>query len=463
MSHARSADSPPQGQDASLVERILQPFQQFFATESAGGIVLLLSSVAALAWANSAYGDAYFAIWERTFTIGSGDVALTKTLNHWINDGLMVVFFLLVGLEIKREIFVGELSTVKQALLPIAAAAGGMLVPAGIYASLNATGPGAAGWGIPMATDIAFALGVLALLGDRIPTGLRVFLAALAIADDLGAVLVIALFYSKGISIGYLGIAGGLFVVLAICNRAGIRHPGVYALLGVALWIAILHSGVHATIAGVLLALAIPSRTRIDEDSFIARAESAVRDFRSASDPSARSVLSNPRQQEALHQLERAVEAVQSPLLRIEHNLHRVVAFGIMPLFAFANAGIRFDAAVVGGLTWRVVLGAGLGLVVGKPVGIFLSSRLAVASGSAALPANVSWRNMLGASCLGGIGFTMSLFIASLAFGPGALLDSAKVGVLGASLVSGLVGGTVLAAGRAKKLTGGLGAVRSST
>jgi NhaA family Na+:H+ antiporter len=196
VSHARSADSPPQGQDASLVERILQPFQQFFATESAGGIVLLLSSVAALAWANSAYGDAYFAIWERTFTIGSGDVALTKTLNHWINDGLMVVFFLLVGLEIKREIFVGELSTVKQALLPIAAAAGGMLVPAGIYASLNATGPGAAGWGIPMATDIAFALGVLALLGNRIPTGLRVFLAALAIADDLGAVLVIALFYS---------------------------------------------------------------------------------------------------------------------------------------------------------------------------------------------------------------------------------------------------------------------------
>lgn len=429
-----------------FVERILRPFQQFVATESAGGIVLLVCTVAALVWANSPLSDVYFHMWERTFTVGPEGAALTKSLHHWINDGLMVVFFLLVGLEIKREIFVGELSSLKQAVLPIAAAVGGMIVPAAIYASLNAGGPGSAGWGIPMATDIAFALGVLALLGDRVPPGLRVFLAALAIVDDLGAVLVIALFYTAEISVLALILAAGVLAVLVICNRIGVRHPGVYAVLGVALWLAILHSGVHATISGVLLALTIPSRTRIDEDTFASRAEAAVVEFQTASDPVAVNVLSNPRQQEALHDLERAIDAVQSPLLRIEHNLNKAVAFGIMPLFAFANAGVRLDASVFAGLSWRVVLGVALGLVVGKAVGIFTTSRVAVRAGVAVLPANVSWRRIFGVSWLGGIGFTMSLFVATLAFGSGPLLDSAKVGILAASIVAGVVGGLILRA-----------------
>jgi NhaA family Na+:H+ antiporter len=430
--------------ETPLAERILRPFQQFAATESAGGIVLLICAVAAIAWANSPAGDAYFHLWEHTFTIGFEGFALTKSLHHWINDGLMVVFFLLVGLEIKRELFVGELSSFKQALLPIVAAIGGMLVPAAIYAFFNAGGPGAAGWGIPMATDIAFALGVLALIGDRLPPGLRVFLAALAIVDDLGAVLVIAVFYTAEISTTYLGIAGLVLALLVLCNLSGVRHPGVYALLGVALWLAILHSGIHATIAGALLALTIPSRTRIDERTFVVRAEASIFEFQTACGEPGKSVLSNPRQQEALHHLERSVEAVQAPLLRIEHNLHRVVAFGIMPLFAFANAGVRLDAAVFAGLSWRVVVGVAAGLVIGKLIGIFTASRLAVASGAAALPANVRWRDIFGVSWLGGIGFTMSLFVATLAFGEGSLLDSAKVGILSASAVAGLVGGALL-------------------
>jgi NhaA family Na+:H+ antiporter len=430
--------------DEPLVERVLRPFQQFVATESAGGIVLLACTVVALVWANSARGDTYFHLWERTFTIGFEGFALTKSLHHWINDGLMVVFFLLVGLEIKREIFVGELSSLKQAMLPIAAAVGGMIVPAVIYAAFNAGGPGARGWGIPMATDIAFALGVLALLGDRVPAGLRVFLAALAIVDDLGAVLVIAIFYTAELSYSMLATAGAVFVVLAACNRAGVRRPAIYATLGVALWLAVLGSGVHATIAGVLLALAIPSRTRIDEDTFALRAEGSVFDFRAASAPDESTVMSNPPQQEALHQLERAIEEVQSPLLRIEHRLHKVVAFGIMPLFALANAGVRLSGDVFASLSWRIVLGVAVGLVVGKVIGIYAASKIAVRSGTAALPGGAEWRGVFGVSWLGGIGFTMSLFVATLAFGSGPLLDSAKVGILAASLIAGLVGGIIL-------------------
>ena len=439
-------DTRPGAVDAPLVERILRPFQQFVATEAAGGIVLLLFTFVALVWANSPRGDDYFALWERTASVGIGGVSLTKTLHHWINDGFMVVFFLLVGLEIKREIFVGELSSLKQAALPIAAAIGGMLVPAAIYFALNGTGPGARGWGIPMATDIAFALGVLALLGNQVPTGLRIFLAALAIVDDIGAVLVIAVFYTSGLSMTALGLAALVFVLLLICNRAGVRHPLVYTVLGVGLWLAVLNSGIHATIAGVLLAATIPSRTRINEDTFATRAEAAIFDFRNASHPTASTVMSNPGQQEALHELERAVEAVQSPLLRIEHSLHAVVAFVIMPLFAFANAGVRLSVELFANLSWPVVLGIGLGLVVGKVVGITVASWTAVRLNAASLPHQTNWKSLFGVSWLGGIGFTMSLFVATLAFGAGPLLDSAKVGILGASLVAGISGAAILRA-----------------
>ena len=378
-----------------FVARILRPFQQFVATESAGGVVLFAFTVLALALANSPFAEEYFALWERSFTVG-----LTKSLSHWINDGLMVVFFLLVGLEIKREAFAGELSSVRQAMLPIVAAAGGMLGPAIIYVAFNVGGPGARGWGIPMATDIAFALGVLTLLGSRVPSGLKVFLTALAIADDIGAVLVIALFYTSALSLPALLAAASVVAVLVICNRAGVRHPAIYAALGVVLWLAVLKSGVHATIAGVLLAATVPARPILGED--------------------------------------------KSPLLRMEQGLHGVVAFGIMPLFAFANAGVRLSGDAFSDLAWPIVLGVVVGLVVGKMLGIFGGAWVAVKTGIAALPNQVAWTGIFGVSWLGGIGFTMSLFVATLAFPPGALLYSAKLGILAGSLIAGVVGASVL-------------------
>lgn len=367
-----------------IVDRLLQPFQRFVATESAGGIVLLVCTGIALVWANSASADAYFAIWERR--VGP------MSVGHWINDGLMVVFFLLVGLEIKRELLVGELSSRENALLPIAAAVGGMIVPAAIYAVLNVGTEGSRGWAIPMATDIAFALGVLALLGRRVPLGLRVFLAALAIVDDLGAVLVIALFYTTTIAWSAIAVVALVMSALIVCNRRGVVHPGAYVLLGIVLWVSVLASGIHATIAGVLLAATVPSAL----------------------------------------------------LPRMEHALNRTVAFGIIPLFAVANAGVQLSGRVFESLSWRVVAGVATGLVVGKVVGIFAASWLVVRVGRAILPNGVTWTHVFGAGWLGGIGFTMSLFVATLAFGSGPLLDSAKVGILGGSVVAGLTGAALL-------------------
>jgi NhaA family Na+:H+ antiporter len=325
----------------------------------------------------------------------------------------------------------------------VAAALGGMLVPAALYALVNRGGPGAAGWGVPMATDIAFALGILALLGDRVPSGLRVFLAALAIADDLGAVLVIAFFYTGALNLPALGGAAAVLAVLAGLNRAGARRPLTYALLGVALWLCVLASGVHATIAGVLLALAVPARTRIDEDEFLARAEASLADFRAADEPGT-TVLTNRGHQEALQALESAADAAQAPLQRMEHALHGVVAFVIMPVFALANAGVPLGAGLGAAARSPVAWGVVLGLLVGKPLGITLASYLAVRGGAADLPAGVRWRHVHGAGWLGGIGFTMSLFVAGLAFADARTLDTAKLGVLGASLVAGAVGYVLL-------------------
>lgn len=438
------SEPPLPGNDPPLAERVVRPFHEFAAAESAGGVVLLACTAVALAWANSPWSESYFNLWERSLSVGFDGAALTKTLHHWINDGLMVVFFFLVGLEIKREMRVGELASLRQAMLPIAAAAGGMVVPALLFALLNAGGPGASGWGIPMATDIAFALGVLALLGSRVPAGLKIFLAALAIVDDIGAVLVIAIFYTADISIGSLGAAAGVLAILLICNRAGVRNSAIYALLGVALWFVVLNSGVHATVAGVLLALMIPARTRIDEDQFLRSARGALDEFSAASDPDADSVMSNAGQQEALHSLERSIDLVQSPLLKMEHGLHGIVAFAIMPLFAFANAGVRLSGEMLSTISWRVVLGVVIGLIAGKVLGVTLASLASVRLGIATLPDEVGWRHMHGVSWLAGIGFTMSLFIANLAFGSGALLDSAKIGILVASFLAGIVGWLLL-------------------
>ncbi len=431
---------------APIVDRMLRPFQEFARAESSGGIALLLCTALALAWANSPWSASYFHLWETPMAIGVPGAQLEQSLHHWINDGLMVVFFFLVGLEIKREMLVGELASARKAAFPVAAAMGGMLVPALIYAALNAGTPGAAGWGVPMATDIAFALGVLALLGPRIPVSLKVFLAALAIADDIGAVLVIALFYTARISWASLAAGGVVLGLLLVANAAGVRRPAVYAGLGVLLWLAFLRSGVHATVAGVVLAMTVPARTRIRENEFLARVRAAAEEFEGSSGPEA-NVMSNRRQQEAVHALENACEEVQSPLLRMEQWLHSLVAFAIMPLFALANAGVRVDAGLFGTLAWRVALGVVLGLVLGKPLGIMLlgwaSQRLKVASA----PGGVSWGALHGVSWLAGIGFTMSLFVADLAFTDPRLLDSAKVGVLTASITAGIMGWLLLRGG----------------
>jgi Na+:H+ antiporter, NhaA family len=410
-------------------------------------LVLLACTAMALAWANSPWADAYQHFWEVPIAIGVGDFAIRETLHHWINDGLMAVFFFLVGLEIKREILVGELASRRRAMLPMAAALGGMVVPALLYTAVNAGGPGAAGWGIPMATDIAFALGVLALLGPRVPLALKVFLAALAIVDDIGAVLVIALFYTAELSSQALIWAGALFGLLVVSNAVGVRHPAVYALLGLALWVAFLESGVHATVSGVLLAFTIPARTRIDAGEFLARGRKALEGFAAAGVTDA-DVLTSRAHHEAILDLETAAEAAQAPLQKLEDKLHGAVAFGIMPLFALANAGVSLSGGA-DVLATPVPLGIVLGLVLGKPLGITLFAWLATRLRLAERSDDMTWGMIHGVGWLGGIGFTMSLFIAGLAFTDGELLVPAKLGILTASLVAGGVGWRLLRRGPA--------------
>jgi NhaA family Na+:H+ antiporter len=441
--HPMAESVIPFGSHRAPIERLISPFQRFAHTESAGGIVLLACTAVALVWANSPLGESYFHLWESRITIGGQVVGLTKTLHHWINDGLMVVFFFLVGLEIKREFLFGELASVRKAALPIAGAAGGMLVPAGIYAALNRGGPGAAGWGVPVATDIAFALGILALLGPRIPIGLKVFLAALAIADDIGAVLVIALFYTETISWAALGAAGVILAALFTLNRLGARQPLGYTFLGILLWIALLQSGVHATVAGVLLAATIPARTRIDTLEFLHRGRYLLGRFDEAG-LERMDVPTNTGQQDAVQALEAACEQAQTPLQRIERTLHPWVAFCIIPLFALANAGVRIGGEAAALMTSRVALGIIVGLVIGKPLGITLLSWLAVRLRLAALPEGIGWRALHGVSWLGGIGFTMSLFIAALAFGEGELMPAAKLAILTASALAATAGWLLL-------------------
>ncbi len=425
---------------------MLRPFQQFAATGSLGGIVLLACTVVALAWANSPWGDAYRQLWKTPIGIGPAAHPLTLSLRHWIDDGLMAVFFLLVGLEIKRELLVGELASRRQAALPIAAAVGGMLLPALLYTLVNAGGEGARGWAIPMATDIAFALGVLTLLGPRVPLGLKVFLAALAIVDDLGSVVVIAFFYGSDIHLGALAAVAGIVAALVVLNRAGIVALGPYLLLGIGLWLAVHESGVHATIAGVLLSLTIPARAPVNADAFSRDARGLLDEF-DRGETGDTLVITSRRQQEALHGLDQLATSVTPPLLRLEHVLHRPVAFAIMPVFALANAGVPLG--VFGdALGSPVALGVALGLLLGKTTGITLFSWMAVRAGLAVLPAGVSWRAVHGVAWLGGIGFTMALFVAGLAFEDSPLLETAKAGVLAASTIAGVVGSLILRATR---------------
>lgn len=432
-----SANAEPGG------ERFLLPFREFVQAEASGGLLLLACTAVALAWANSLWAESYFALWQTKLTVGLGTFALSKPLLLWVNDGLMAVFFFVVGLEIKRELLVGELASPRRAALPIAAAIGGMAVPAAIYVVLNAGLPGARGWGIPMATDIAFALGVAALLGRRVPASMKVFLAALAIVDDIGAVLVIALFYTADLVWPALAAGAGILIILALVNLAGVRSALVYGLLGLGLWFAFLQSGIHATVAGVLLAMAIPSRAGLDADAFLVRGRTLLNEFQRACLRGGRAPISE-EQQTVVQALTSACEHVQPLLQRLEHALHPWVSFVIVPLFALANAGVAFRGEMVLSEFPAVPVGVFLGLVVGKPLGITLLAWLAVRFGLAARPNDAGWRQVFGIGCLGGIGFTMSLFIAGLAFGGTPLLDAAKVGILAASVVAGLAGWLIL-------------------
>ncbi len=425
------------------IDRILSPFQRFAQLESAGGIVLIACALVALFMANSPWAEAWHHLWETELSVGIGGLGVSYSLHHWINDGLMAVFFFLVGLEIKREVLVGELASRRKATLPIAAALGGMVVPAAIYAVFNASGPGASGWGIPMATDIAFALGVLALLGPRTPLSLKVFLTALAIVDDIGAVLVIAVFYTSGIDWTALAVGMALLGLCVLANRLGVRRPVVYLAIGLVVWAAFLRSGVHATVAGVLLAMTIPARTRINTLEFLERGRYLLDEFDQAG-VEAPGVLTNKGQQWAVQRLEQACDEAQAPLQRIEYELHHIVAFGIIPLFALANAGVSLGADPLAAFGHPVTLGVIAGLVLGKPLGITFFSWLAVRMGMASLPRGVTWTSLHGVSWLGGIGFTMSLFVAALAFPGGGLEAEAKVGIFTASILAGVVGWLML-------------------
>ncbi len=425
------------------IERLVGPFQEFAELEAFGGILLISCIALALAWANSPWAASYSHLWHANLTFGFAGKTLSEPLHFWINDGLMAVFFLLVGLEIKRETLAGELASFQKAALPAAAAIGGMLVPAAIYALFNCGGPGGSGWGIPMATDIAFALGVVALLGNRVSTSLRIFLAALAIADDIGAVLVIAFFYTETISGVHLAIAGLFLAALITLNRAGARHPLVYAILGIGLWVAFLHSGIHATVAGVLLAMTIPARRRIDSRAFLAQSEEILGEFRRAEQVED-SIDANAKKSSALHLLARDCQRAESPMLRFEHALAPWVSYVIMPVFALANAGVALGPGIGKELVDPISLGIICGLALGKPLGIVGFSWLSNRTGLATLPVGANWRQILGVGGLAGIGFTMSLFIADLAFGSAPMLEVAKIGILTGSIASGVVGAIIL-------------------
>lgn len=433
-----------ESQREPLLQPMMEPFQKFIHAQSTGGVLLLAATVAAMVWANSPWFESYTEFWNIPVSLMVGSHALTETLLEWINDGLMAMFFFVIGLEIKREILVGELASFRQAALPLTAALGGALLPAALYSAMNTTGPGAPGWGIPMATDIAFALGILALLGSRVPLALKVFLTALAIADDLMAVLVIALFYTSTIAWGNLAIGGVFLVLLIAANVAGIRHPLVYSVLGIGgLWLAFLLSGVHATIAGVIAAMTIPARTRLTGREFLSRGQVLLERFEKAMSPVKPQLANRERHQIANH-MKTAVQHVESPLQQLEQALHPWVTVVVMPLFALANAGVTLDADLGAMLINPVALGVILGLLVGKPVGIVLSSWLAIRGGLATLPSGVSWPHLWAVGCLAGIGFTMSLFITGLAFTHGPSLMSAKVGILAASTTAGTIGWLLL-------------------
>ncbi len=417
-------------------------FQRFLHSQVFGALVLIATTAIALVWANSQWGQLYYDISHTYVGIRFGAAEFKMSLSHWIKDGLMAVFFFVVGLEIKREILVGELSSPEKALLPVLAAIGGAVVPALVYVAFNLDGGSLSGWGIPMATDIAFALGILAMFGKRVPLELKIFLTALAIADDLIAVAAIALFYTPNLSIGTLLLSIIPLGLMIWMNRAGVRATWLYSVLAFLVWVDVLLSGVHATIAGVMVALVVPVRPSIDPASFI-KVTSDLLEQIDGPDNSLDALIHDSRRRNKLNELSLAVDDAVPPGIALEHSLHPFIAFIVLPLFALFSAGVDFDANVSGGAISPVSIGIVAGLVLGKPIGIMLTSLLVVRIARVDL-GKLTMPMLLGASCLAGIGFTMSIFISELAFATEALIYQAKIGVLVASLAAGILGALVL-------------------
>jgi len=418
--------------------------QDFAGLPASGGLVLLLSALVALLLANSPWAEGYREFWETSLVLRLGSGELGLSLQEWVNQGLMALFFFIVGLEIKRELTVGELAAPRQAALPIAAAVGGLIAPALVYLLLNAGSPQARGWGIPISTDTAFTLGLLALLGSRIPYSLKIFVAALAIADDVGAILVISVFYTSHVSWMALSALAGLFLLAIGMNRARVYRPLPYAVLGLCMWLATLYSGVHATIAGVLLAMVIPTRSPPSTGGLL---DQTIGAFKNLEAPLHHQQADESRYQAVVRTLETVVDRLLSPAQRLERDLQPWSSYFVLPLLALANAGIALQSGAVN--AWNSLsLGIILGLMVGKPLGILLATYAVVKSGVAELPGGILWRELVGAALLCGIGFTMSIFIANAAFADGASLHLAKLSIIVGSFLAALLGWLILRSAR---------------
>ena len=450
MAQRTSTPTPRADRPVSTVTSVIvEPLQAFLHTEVAGGLFLLVAAIAALIWANSPAHESYEALWETPLAISVGPFAIAEELRHWVNDLLMAFFFFVVGLEIKRELVLGQLRDIRAASLPLICALGGMIVPAVIYTLINGGGPGSSGWGVPMATDIAFAVGVLALVGTRAPAGLKVFLLTLAVADDLGAIAVIAIFYTQGLEATWLGLAALTIVAVLLLRRFGVRKYVWYVVAAAVLWLAIFESGVHATIAGVILGFLTPSRPLHPPEAVSALAERHLEVLQTKPADG----IADEEEQATLLEVARLSREGVSPLARLQSALHPWTSFLVLPLFALANAGVNLSGASLGGIfNEPVTLGIILGLVVGKPVGVFLAATISVKLGIGRLPPGVGWLELLGVGLLAGVGFTVAIFIAGLAFTDPALTDAAKMGILVASAAAGVIGAGFLAARDAAKV-----------
>jgi len=431
----------------------LQGLLRLMQDSRMSGLLLLAAAIVSVVIANSRLSQPFLHFLETPIGMSFGNENFSKTLHHWINDGLMAIFFFVVGLELKREIIAGELSDMRKAMLPVAAAIGGMLVPAAIYTMFNGAGEGSSGWGIPMATDIAFALGVLQLLGKRVPLSLKVFLTALAVADDIGAVLVIAFFYTSQIDFASLATAAVILFVMFAANKAGVRNTTFFAVMGFgALWLAFLMSGVHPTIAAVLAAFTVPANVKLQEDAYVSDMDNLMNRYRDAKPNGMPTVTQE--QQNILEEIRESSLHALTPLQRLEHALHPFVSLFVMPVFALCNAGFEINEGLAAGWTDPVTLGIFLGLVVGKLIGVTGAVLLFYKLKWSSLPEGMNMRHVLGAGLLSGIGFTMSLFVAGLAFPDGILMDNAKLGIVSASLFSGIAGYLVISKASAKGKVG---------